>query len=107
MEYSLLIVTCPDARTATSIARRLVADRLAACGNVTAPVKSIYRWKGRVHLDAEVLLLVKTRKSLVRRCVTSVRAMHPYELPEIIALPIVAGLEEYLAWVRSETSGRR
>jgi periplasmic divalent cation tolerance protein len=103
MECSLLVVTCPDPGTAESIARRLVEERLAACGNVTTPVTSIYRWKGEVHREPEVVLLVKTRKSLVRECVARIRSTHPYEVPEIIALPITGGLPGYLDWVGKET----
>ena len=105
METCLLMVTCPDRKTAEGIARRLVAGSLAACGNVTAPVTSVYRWKGKVRREAEVMLLLKTRKSLVGACVKAIRGAHPYELPEIIALPIVGGLKGYLAWIGAETGG--
>jgi len=101
--YAMLVVTCPDVRTAESIARRLVEERLAACGNVMAPVTSIYRWKGKVQRDSEAILLLKTRRSLVRDCTRRVRSLHPYELPEIIAIPVVAGLPDYLAWLGRET----
>jgi periplasmic divalent cation tolerance protein len=103
MDHCVLTVTCPNPRVAESIARALVDAGLAACGNVIGPVTSIYRWKGRLHRDSEVLLLLKTRRSLVRECTESIRAAHPYELPEILALPVVGGLPEYLAWVRAET----
>lgn len=99
----MLLVTCPDPRVAESIARALVEERLAACGNVVGPVTSVYRWKGRMHRDSEVLLLLKTRRGLVRRCTERVTSLHPYELPEILALPVVGGLPAYLAWVDSET----
>jgi len=105
METCLLMVTCPDRKTAEGIARRLVAGSLAACGNVTAPVTSVYRWKGKMRREAEVMLLLKTRKSLVGACVKAIRGAHPYELPEIIALPIVGGLKGYLAWIGAETGG--
>ena len=99
----VVLVTCPDAAVAESIARDLVERRLAACGNVTAPVTSVYRWKGEIHREGEVLLLVKTRRDLVPDCVPAIRALHPYEVPEIVALPIIAGFREYLEWIRIET----
>jgi len=99
----ILFVTCPDAEVAESIARALVEKRLAACGNVTPPVTSVYRWKGEVHREGEVLLLVKTRRGLVPECARAIRTLHPYEVPEIIALPIIAGSREYLEWIRAET----
>jgi len=87
----MLVVTCPDVRTAESIARRLVEERLVACGNVTTPVTSIYRWKGKVQRDSEAILLLKTRRSLIRDSTRRVRSLHPYELPEIIAIPNYRG----------------
>jgi periplasmic divalent cation tolerance protein len=112
MDYAMIVVTCPSPDVAESIARRLVDERLAACGNVTAPVTSVYRWKGIVRRESEVVLFLKTRRSLVGDCVRTIRGVHPYELPEILAIPVVAGLREYLAWVRAETrpprgTGRR
>jgi len=103
----MIFVTCPDAKVAEAIARDLVDKRLAACGNVTPPVSSVYRWKGKVVRESEVLLLVKTRTSLVSACTKAIRAKHPYELPEIVAVPIVGGLPAYLRWVASETTGKR
>ena len=109
MEYAMLLVTCPNAKVAESIARRLVGFRLAACGNVTRPMTSIYRWKGKMRRESEVLLFLKTRKSLVDICTDSIWALHPYEVPEILAVPIASGLPAYLTWVRAETRapGRR
>ena len=86
MEYAMLLVTCPNARVAESIARRMVGFRLAACGNVTRPMTSIYRWKGKMRRESEVLLFLKTRKSLVDICTNSIWALHPYEVPEILAI---------------------
>ncbi len=99
----ILFVTCPDAKVAEAIVRDLVDRRLAACGNVTPPVTSVYRWKGKVVRESEVLLLVKTRRSLVAACTRAIRAKHPYELPEIVAVPIIAGSPAYLRWVAGET----
>jgi|SRR2546422_5959867 len=103
MDYSMLVVTCPDRKVAETIADRIVRDRLAACGSVTTPVTSIYRWKGRMRRDSEVILFLKTRRRLVSACVDAVRSLHPYEVPEVIALPIASGFPAYLSWVSDET----
>ena len=106
MEYSLLVVTCPNPEVAESIARKLVDRRLVACGNVTAPVTSVYRWKGRVRRESEVILFLKTRQSLVGACMKAIRPLHPYEVPEVISVPITEGFPPYLAWVDRETRTR-
>ncbi len=103
MDVCVLMVMCPDRQAAESIARALVEDGLAACGNVVGPVTSVYRWKGRMRRDPEVLLLLKTRRTLVGRCAQRARSLHPYELPEVIAVPVVGGLPAYLDWVGTET----
>src|SRR5437879_7159038 len=95
----LLPVSCPNAKVAEAIAFDLVDGKLAACGNVTSPVTSVYRWKGKVRRESEVILFVKTRRSLVAACTEAIRALHPYEVPEIVAVPIVGGLPAYLRWV--------
>lgn len=106
MAYCVVLVTCPNPEVGERIARTLVVKRLAACGNVTTPVTSVYRWKGKVQKDSEVLLVLKTRRALVSACVRQIRALHPYKVPEIIALPIVGGFKDYLTWVDSETTPR-
>jgi len=103
----MIFVTCPYAKVAEAIAKDLVDQHLAACGSVTPSVTSVYRWKGKVMREREVLLLLKTRRSLVPACTTVILARHPYELPEIIAVPIVGGLPPYLQWVARETRGGR
>ncbi len=104
-EVLVVLTTVPDAATAERLAARLVADRLAACVNVLAPVRSVYRWKGTVETAAEVPLLVKTTRERYAALEDALRALHPYELPEIVALPVAAGLEAYLAWVAEEIRG--
>jgi periplasmic divalent cation tolerance protein len=99
----LLYCTCPDTDTAQRIARALVEQRLAACVNIVPGLRSIYRWKGEVQDDAECLLLIKTRESRVEALAESIRRLHPYELPEVIAVPVVAGLAPYLDWIRENT----
>ncbi len=107
MTLCMIVVTCPTRKVAEATARRLVEDRLAACGTVTAPATSLYRWNGKVHRDAEVLLFLKTRRGLVNACAAAIRELHPYEVPEVLALPVVGGLPEYLRWVGQETRAPR
>jgi periplasmic divalent cation tolerance protein len=104
MEHSHIVVlcTCPDEATADRIARELIDGRLAACVNRLA-VRSTYRWKDRVEDEPEALLIIKTMASRYRELELRIKALHPYELPEIIALPVVAGSEAYLAWITRET----
>lgn len=103
METLLVITNCPDAAVAEDIARHLVENQLAACVNILAPCRSIYRWQGSVETAAEVPLLIKTRRERYPALEAAIRAQHPYEVPEIIALPIGQGLPAYLDWVASET----
>ncbi len=96
----VVLVTCGMAREADRIATELVKRRLAACVNVLeARVRSTYRWKGKVETAAEYLLLIKTSKSKLRALRATVERLHSYEVPEIIALPIVAGSPAYLRWL--------
>lgn len=102
-DIRLLYCTCPEAETAQRIAQALVEQRLAACVNIVPGLRSIYRWKGAVQDEAECLLLIKTRESCIERLIESIRGLHPYELPEVIAVPVVAGLTPYLDWIRDNT----
>ncbi len=101
---SVVMSSCPDTTVAKNIASKLVSARLVACVNIVAGVTSIYRWKGRVQEDPEVLVVAKTRTDLVERVTEMIVDNHPYELPEVIALPVTGGSGEYLRWVASETS---
>jgi periplasmic divalent cation tolerance protein len=96
-------ITAPNEAEAANIARALVEDRLAACANIVKSVRSIYAWKGAIEDDAEVLMIVKTQKSLFQKLSEKVKALHSYDVPEIIALPIIDGSEEYLQWLREST----
>ena len=101
---SLLVLTnLPDRAAAERIAEELVAQNLAACVNILAPCRSVYRWKGAVQHDEEHPMLIKTTVERYAALEQALRAAHPYELPEIIAVPIERGLPEYLAWVAGET----
>lgn len=99
----VVLCTCPDEATATGIATALLAGELAACVNCVAGIRSIYRWEGQIRDDAEVLLVIKTSAARYGALEALVRARHPYELPEIIALPVVAGARDYLDWIRQAT----
>jgi periplasmic divalent cation tolerance protein len=102
----VVLVTVPDAEVGAELARRLVEEGLAACVNLVPGVRSIYRWQGAVQEDAEILLIAKTRAALVDALTARVCALHPYKLPEVIALAVAAGSEPYLDWVRSAPEPR-
>lgn len=98
-----VLISAPDADTAQRIGRALVEERLAACVNVIPGVSSIYRWKGAVEEAAEVLLVVKTRAARADALAARVRTLHPYELPEVVVLPVRGGSRAYLQWVAAES----
>ena len=99
-----ILVTCPDAATAERIAATLVEERLAACVNVKPGITSFYRWEGRVQKDEELLLIIKTRADRITALEARVKALHPFDVPEFVALPIVAGSAEYLRWIDESTA---
>lgn len=101
----IVMTTCPDAGSARRIARVLVERRLAACVNVLAPVWSVYRWSDAIEDATEVPILIKTGRDRYDEIEAEIRRMHPYQLPEIIAIPLAAGFSPYLAWIQSEASG--
>lgn len=103
-ELRTVFVTAPDAEVARSLARALVAERLAACVNVVPGVCSIYRWEGEVQEDDEVLLVIKTREDRLAALSARVTDLHPYDLPEVLALPVVGGSAGYLDWVSAEAA---
>ncbi|BDG08289.1 divalent-cation tolerance protein CutA [Anaeromyxobacter paludicola] len=94
-----VIVTAPTADKAAELARTLVEERLAACGNVLPGVRSIYRWEGKVADEPEVLLVLKTSRELFPRLRDRVLALHPYQVPEVIALRVEGGSAAYLRWI--------
>lgn len=95
--------SCPDAETATRIARQLVEEHLAACVQVIPGVSSTYRWQGALHTDNEVLLVIKTTRARFGALKARLPDLHPYELPELIAVEAIDGLDRYLHWVEAET----
>lgn len=98
----LVLTNLPDRETALKLAQSLIGKRLAACVNVLDGCTSVYRWQEEVQTDAEVPVLIKTCASRFVPLKDEILALHPYELPEVIALPVEAGHEPYLAWVRAE-----
>jgi periplasmic divalent cation tolerance protein len=103
MDLCVLFITVPNAETGETIAQVLVAERLAACVNRVPGLTSVYRWQGKIEKDPEELLILKTRCELVAAIHKRVKSLHPYTVPEIIALPIIDGSADYLAWVQKET----
>ena len=101
--HRILFCSCPDAPTAEELATTLVEERLAACVNLLPGITSVYRWEGGIQHDPEVLLLIKTTATRVPELMARLRVRHPYELPEIIAVPVTEGLPEYLSWVTTCT----
>lgn len=97
--HCIVLCTVPDAATGETLARALVEARLAACVNVLPGLTSIYRWQDRLHQDSELLLIAKTRRDHFTDLCTTLRSLHPYELPEIIAVPVIDGLPAYLGWI--------
>lgn len=91
--------TCPDEASSRHIARALVAERLAACVNVVPGITSIYRWQGKVEEGSEQLLLIKTTRQRFAAMQERLLELHPYELPQVVAVEVSAGLDSYLAWI--------
>lgn len=104
MDTLLVLTTLPDTATARAMAAHLVESRFAACVNILPPCRSLYRWEGKVEDAEEVMLLIKTTAIRYATLEAAIRDKHPYELPEIIAVPVEHGLPGYLAWVAAETT---
>ena len=101
-DYIVVMVTAPE-KEASGLARALVEERLVACANLLPGLRSVYWWKGKIEDEPEVLCIMKTRSALFEALRNRVRALHSYEVPEIIALPILAGHEPYLEWITENT----
>lgn len=99
-DVRVVLVTAPDADVAARLARALVGESLAACVNLVPQIRSIYRWQGEIQDDAEVLLVIKTTEERMTALCERVSALHPYDLPEVLALPAAGGSGAYLDWVR-------
>jgi periplasmic divalent cation tolerance protein len=101
----VVMSTCGSSEEAQRLARELVMQRAAACVNIVAPVRSIYRWNGGIEDAEEWLLIVKTSRSSFDRLRNILEAAHSYELPEVLAIPVIAGSPNYLSWIENEVTG--
>jgi periplasmic divalent cation tolerance protein len=104
MQWTIVLSTCATMKEATKISRDLVKRRLAACVNI-APITSCYRWKGRIRMESEHLLTIKTTSAVFDRLKRRILELHSYELPEIVSVRIDKGLKPYTAWIDNETRG--
>jgi len=102
-DFVVVFITAPSAEVAANLAKTLVTEKLVACVNILPGLRSIYTWEGKVCDEEEVLCVLKTRHELFSALRDRVIALHPYQVPEIIALPLVDGSAPYLAWLRDET----
>ena len=102
-DYIIVFVTAASEEEAALIGRAVVGESLAACVNIVRSVRSIYRWQGCIEDSPEVLLIIKTKKTLFEKLRNRVKELHSYSVPEIVALPVVEGDEQYLNWLRQET----
>lgn len=102
-DVRIAYVTCPDGDTAEAIATALIDAHEAACVNILPGLRSVYRWQGKVEIDDELLLLIKTTADRIEAVRERVTGLHPDDVPEMIATPVVAGLPDYLTWVHDET----
>jgi periplasmic divalent cation tolerance protein len=100
-DFQIVLSTCGDRETAERIAHRLVEQHLAACVNILPGVQSVYRWQGAVESAAEVLILIKTKASLIQEVQSTIAGLHSYEVPEFLVLPISGGSEAYMAWLET------
>ena len=107
MTIVLALSTCPDEATAKQIAATLVQERLATCVNRVAGVTSTYFWDGRLQDDSEILLIIKTSQARVEALTARLKTLHPYDLPELVVLPVSGGNEAYLQWVREGVKQER
>ena len=102
-KYMVVFVTAPTTKIGQQIANKLVADKLAACVNILPEIISVYTWKDEVCDDSEVLLIIKTKADLFEALSAAVQATHPYEVPEVLAISVVAGSKSYLNWISQVT----
>lgn len=104
MKTLLVLTNCPDLASAETLASLLVERRLAACVNIGSPARSLYHWRGQTEIASEIPLQIKTTEARYADVEAVIRANHPYELPEVIAVPLCAGLPAYLDWVGAATT---
>jgi periplasmic divalent cation tolerance protein len=102
-EYNQVSTATPTRHDADRIAKAVVERKLAACAQVIGPIASTYWWKGKIEVAQEWLCIIKTRRGRYRQLETAIKELHPYETPEIVAVPIVSGSKEYLSWIGATT----
>ena len=102
MPYRLAITTCPDMEVAETIATALVEERLAACVNILPGARSVYEWQGRIEKEQELVLLIKSRSDRLPVLERRLLELHPYELPELIVVPVMGGYAPYLSWLETQ-----
>lgn len=103
METIVVYITAPNENEAARIAKTIVEERLAGCVNIVRGIRSIYTWQGKIEDESEVLMIVKTQKGLFESLSKRVKELHSYTVPEIIAIPIIDGSEDYLKWLKDVT----
>ncbi len=101
--HIVIYITTGSISEAKKIGRTLVEEKLVACSNIISPIRSIYSWQGKICDDKEALMVLKTRKTLFKQIVNRVEDLHSYDVPEIIAMPIIEGSSKYLSWINKET----
>ena len=104
VSYCVVITTLSSMEDAQSLVRRLVKDRLVACGTIVENAISIYEWQGKLEETPEVMVLLKTRQDLWEQLLSVVHKLHPYDVPELLAIPVDGGLPAYLAWLAEQTT---
>lgn len=103
MTVCIVYCTCPDTATAERLARELVEHHLAACVSCVPGIRSVYRWQGKVEESTEILLMIKTASDRIDALKAHIVLTHPYELPEVLVVPVASGLDRYLDWIVTET----
>ena len=103
-EYIIVLTTFPSKEEAEKLSEKLLKARLIACANICSQMESFFHWKGQIAKENEVLVIMKTRKDLFKKLSDWILTDHPYDVPEILALPILLGSDEYLNWIKEETS---
>ncbi|MEW5423869.1 divalent-cation tolerance protein CutA [Amorphus sp. 3PC139-8] len=103
-ETTLIYTTCPDLESAKAIGGHLVRNNLAACTNILPGMVSVFRWEGEIADEAEVAMIVKTRRALIDKVTAAIVEHHPYDTPAVVALPVVGGSVPFLAWIAAETA---
>ncbi len=101
--HIVIYITAGSVSEAKKIGHTLVEEKLVACSNIISPIRSIYSWQGKICDDKEVLMILKTKKKLFKQIIKRVEELHSYDVPEIIAIPIIDGSSKYLSWLKEET----